>query len=300
MGYRAALAVLMGALPQVLWAQRSQPIVRAELLADTGAVRPGQAFGIGVLLRIQAGWHIYWVNPGDAGEATTVKYTLPEGFAAGAVQFPVPKRFEDAGGIVGYGYTESVLLVSEIRAPKDVAAGTRVTLRASARWLSCRDVCVPGEAEVKIELPVATAGGPANAPLFAAWRGRLPVDAASAASPAKVRVSGGIPERGSDGRFEIVLDWRAAPGKVEWFPGPQPALAIEEAAVRTVGTRTRITFSARVLRGQTLDDPALSSVVSYTDSQGQERGIRVRVLLREDKGQKARDSGVVSSSQHAM
>jgi DsbC/DsbD-like thiol-disulfide interchange protein len=295
LGNKVALAIFLGAMPQVVLGQRGQPIVRAEMVADTSAIRPGKAFGVGVLLHIQPGWHIYWVNPGEAGEATSVKYTLPEGFAAGAV-----KRFEDPGGIVGYGYTDSVLLVSEIAAPKDLSPGTRVTLRARARWLSCKEVCVPGEAELKIELPVATAGGPANGQLFTEWRGRLPVDADSPASPAKVRVSGGIPERGSDGRFEIVLDWRAAPGKVEWFPGPQAALEIRDAAVRTEGTHTRITFSARVLRGQTLEDRELSSVVSYTDSQGQPRGIEVRVPLGEGKGQKARDSGEVSSSQHAM
>jgi DsbC/DsbD-like thiol-disulfide interchange protein len=296
---KAALAIFLGALPQVLQAQWSQPIVRAELLADTGAIRPGRPFGLGVLLHIQSGWHIYWLNPGEAGEATSVRYTLPDGFAAGAVQFPVPERFEDPGGIVGYGYTDSLLLVSEITAPKDLAPGTRVTLRARARWLSCKDACVPGEAELKIELPVATSAEPANAPLFAEWRDRLPVDADSPAGPAKVRVSGGIAARGSRGRFEIVLEWRRVPGKVEWFPGPQPALGIEDVAVRTEGTHTRITFSARVLSGQTLNDAELSSVVSYVDSQGQPRGIEVRVPLREGRGQEAKGEGTTISSQHA-
>jgi hypothetical protein len=46
--------------------------VKAELRADVSAVKPGEEFTLGVLLKIKPKWHIYWKYPGDAGLATAV------------------------------------------------------------------------------------------------------------------------------------------------------------------------------------------------------------------------------------
>ena len=44
---------------------------------------------VGVLLEVEPGWHVYWMNPGDSGAPTTVSLTLPPGFTAGPVRFPL-------------------------------------------------------------------------------------------------------------------------------------------------------------------------------------------------------------------
>ena len=48
------------------------------LLAEDGALKPGQTAWIGLYFDIEQGWHIYWVNPGDSGEAPRVQWDLPE------------------------------------------------------------------------------------------------------------------------------------------------------------------------------------------------------------------------------
>src|SRR5689334_12521666 len=92
-GVVALMAVLTaagpaaGALPQ----ERNQ--IKATLLADVSAVRPGATFNVGVLLEIAPGWHVYWTNPGDSGLATEVKFQFPEGFKVGDLRYPTPSRF---------------------------------------------------------------------------------------------------------------------------------------------------------------------------------------------------------------
>src|SRR5690348_9264612 len=72
-------------------AEPSDDLVQVKLLADTSAIKPGEPFTVGVNLKIAPAWHVYWINPGDAGEATRVTWTLPPGFTVSELKFPVPE-----------------------------------------------------------------------------------------------------------------------------------------------------------------------------------------------------------------
>jgi DsbC/DsbD-like thiol-disulfide interchange protein len=94
-------------------------LVQAQLLADVSAVKPGEEFTLGVLLKIKPKWHIYWKYPGDAGLPTTVKWKLPDSIAAQPeLRFPLPVRFDQPGDVVGYGYKDEVLLTARVIAPQ--------------------------------------------------------------------------------------------------------------------------------------------------------------------------------------
>ena len=130
--------------------------VRASLVAAVSRFRPGEPFDVAIRIESDRGWHTYWMNPGEAGLATTVRWTLPGGFTAGPLRWPAPKRFV-TGGIVSFGYDGATLLPVEIRAPADWPAGRVATLRARVDWLGCREECVPGGADVEILLSAAEA-----------------------------------------------------------------------------------------------------------------------------------------------
>jgi len=150
--------------------------VRARLVSEERSIRPGRAFSVGLLLRMEDGWHTYWKNPGDSGLPTTVEWSLPPGFSASPLQWPAPERIP-ASGIVSFGYTGEVLLIASIQPPADLRAGKRAVLDARAGWLECREECMPGSAVLRIELPVAAEApppDPAWAPLFARTRRSLP------------------------------------------------------------------------------------------------------------------------------
>ena len=94
-----ALAMWLARVRAAAAAQVPKDLVKAELLADVASVKPGEAFTLGVLLKIKPKWHIYWKYPGDAGLPTTVKWKLPERAQAAEpeLRFPLPVRFDQPG-----------------------------------------------------------------------------------------------------------------------------------------------------------------------------------------------------------
>jgi len=162
--------------------------VKSRLVSEVSSVAPGQVFWVALELKIRDGWHTYWRNPGDSGEATKLTWQLPPGFAAGDIVWTTPHRFEIAP-LVNYGYAGQALHLVQITAPKDLNSGTPVTLAAKASWLVCSDVCIPESADLHLQLPVsAKAGGidPAEGALFATARSELP-SAQPAATTARIQ-----------------------------------------------------------------------------------------------------------------
>jgi DsbC/DsbD-like thiol-disulfide interchange protein len=151
----ALLILLFGALAVQATPVRSGK-VEAELVSDVRAILPGHTLTVALRLKANPNWHTYWSNPGESGMPTTIKWTLPDGFRAGALQFPVPHRFEGSG-LVGFGYEEEVFLFTEITVPEKLT-DNQITLSARASWLACDPAqCLPGRVQLSLTLPVATA-----------------------------------------------------------------------------------------------------------------------------------------------
>jgi DsbC/DsbD-like thiol-disulfide interchange protein len=152
------------------------PHVAIEALADYEAIGPGQTFWLAVVEHIEPGWHTYWTNPGDAGQPTSLHWTVPEGFRVDAVQWPVPQVFR-SGPLVSYGYEDEVVLLQQMHAPMTLAP-TTATLSVEARWLVCREVCIPEHAQARLIVHPVAAGADIPsaraAALFRGARARLP------------------------------------------------------------------------------------------------------------------------------
>jgi thiol:disulfide interchange protein DsbD len=130
--------------------------VEAELFAQTTGAAPGSTLYVALRQKIVPGWHTYWRNPGDAGQATSLTWTLPPGWTAGDIVWPTPERYV-AGPLMNYVFSDEVYLPVPITVPADAKPGQTVTLKAAADWLVCKDVCVPEDATLTIEVPVVAA-----------------------------------------------------------------------------------------------------------------------------------------------
>lgn len=126
--------------------------VAAELISQETAVQPGRSFTVGLRLIHDPGWHSYWKSS-TTGYANSIHWDLPEGFSAGELQWPVPQTYEMAG-LVEFVYEDEIVMPVELTAPADLEPGTSVTLRARAEWLMCEEVCIPGEVDLELTLPV--------------------------------------------------------------------------------------------------------------------------------------------------
>lgn len=147
----AALA-LAGAAPAVA-APVDTGHLEAELVGRDLSVAPGATTYVALRQKIDKGWHTYWRNSGDSGEATRIQWTLPAGWRAGDIVWPAPHR-QPTGPLMNYGYQGEVLLPVPVTAPADARPGQIVTLTAAATFLVCEEICVPEQATLTFSLPV--------------------------------------------------------------------------------------------------------------------------------------------------
>ena len=135
--------------------------IESELIAQESGVAPGGTVYVALRQKIIPGWHTYWRNPGDAGEATKIAWTLPRGWAAGDMVWPTPGKAK-LGPLLDYAYEGEVIIPAPISAPADAQVGTTISLSADVAYLVCEQVCVPEDAKLTLLLPVVAGAAGAD------------------------------------------------------------------------------------------------------------------------------------------
>lgn len=149
----AALALhSVTALP-VSFQTAAYPHSKAEIVWGSRSVRPGDTVQVGLRIRMDKGWHVYWKNPGDSGVPPTVAWNLPKGWKASELSWPTPERIA-SNDIVNFVYENEVIFPASIKVPANAKVGTKAPIRATIKWLCCREACVPGKATASQLLPV--------------------------------------------------------------------------------------------------------------------------------------------------
>src|SRR5881275_1758079 len=129
--FAAVIAIALAApLPASAGPATEPHPVTARLVPELSAIAPGATLWIDLHLDIAPGWHTYWRNPGDAGLPTEIAWTLPAGFTAGDIMWPVPERFV-VDGLGNYGYRDAVDLLIPIAASQNVESGGTANLAAA-------------------------------------------------------------------------------------------------------------------------------------------------------------------------
>jgi DsbC/DsbD-like thiol-disulfide interchange protein len=182
-----------------------------DLISERAAIAPGRVFRVGLHFQLEKGWHIYWLNPGDSGEPPKVQWNLPEGFRAGRLMWPTPRRIPDHT-LIDYGYRNEVLLPVEIHASASLAMGHDARLDVNVRWLVCREMCIPGRAALTLSLPVRkdAHGAPLlHERLFSKASTELPKPA-----PKQWKLAGTLDRR----EFNLVIETGRREGGAMFFP----------------------------------------------------------------------------------
>lgn len=148
---------------------------KATLVSEVSAIAPGKPFTVALQLAHPDGWHSYYRNSGGLEKPPVITWTLPEGFTAGPIQWPVP---EVKDGVFGksFVYSGSPTFLVEITPPATLKSGDSITLNATATWQICQQTCRDESAKFSLSLPVAenATPDPAQAGLLAAARAKLP------------------------------------------------------------------------------------------------------------------------------
>src|SRR3984957_10636123 len=130
--------------------------LHVQIIAPAAQLSPGASSEAGLYFKLDPGWHVYWQNAGDSGEPPHIQWTLPDGITAGPMQFPAPQRLP-LGPLMDFGYENEVLFPFNLDAASSAKPGP-VALHAKVAWLVCREVCIPGKAELEVDRVIAAAG----------------------------------------------------------------------------------------------------------------------------------------------
>ena len=238
-----ALTIALSATLPSLAASSSAdlPHVHVQLIAPGAQLHPGSN-NAGLYFKLESGWHVYWKNPGDAGEPPRIKWTLPQGITVSAIQYPIPKRLP-LGPLMDFGYEDEVLFPFQINVASDAANGP-TSIHAKASWLVCRGSCIPEKTELEITRPIGQ-GSETVKPDQQTWArlaGRLPQ-----APPANLKIgftptSTGFRLTINTGKKETEASF--FPSKPDILSNPAPQTATPTASGLTLDLKKDETLTA--------------------------------------------------------
>ena len=112
----------------------------------------------GIELQMPKDWKTYWRNPGEAGGIPPeFDFAGSENLESATVLYPAPHRLVDPKAGTNIGYKDHVIFPVRVT-PKDKAKP--VFLKLNATYGVCKDICVPAEAALKIEIPADSTASP--------------------------------------------------------------------------------------------------------------------------------------------
>jgi len=272
-------SIFSAARAGVFAAEQPRP-VKARVLADVSAVTPGVPFEVAVLIKVDPHWHVYWKNPGDSGLPTSVDFTLPEGFTVSGLKWPIPTVFKGAGGLTDYGYEDSLLLSARVTPPPDLEPGKAVKIMTRVSWVSCRDICIPGKAELELELPVSKSAEHVNTELFSEWSARLPVNYSGIKPPFDIDIKT-VPKDENEYSVVVLLGPKDGLSGIGLYPVPGNSFIVGDIVVGTDegGGRSSAAFDVKALPARGQPQKGLEALIVYTDEGGKRSGYELEVPL---------------------
>ena len=174
---RIVAGMIVAGLSCAACAQDDSP-ARLRLISELDALTPGQTAWLGVSFEIEPEWHVYWNGLSDSGAPVSVKIVVPEGYRAGPLLWPAPRRHLSPGDLLDHVYEKQVTLLVPVEVPAGAQPGSKARFSAEGSWMVCKTVGLLGSGEAALDMPVAKAGtepSPSrDASLFGTARARIP------------------------------------------------------------------------------------------------------------------------------
>lgn len=150
--------------------------VRASIEVETATPAPGDTVTVAIVMEPKAGWHDYWLNPGDAGTPLELEWQLPQGVTASPVRAPVPETLI-VSGFMNHIYKDRHAFLIDLKIPANAVVGQKLDIKVDARWSACSDtVCIPEGSLLSVPLTVGDGDiDSAARARFDQWRAALPV-----------------------------------------------------------------------------------------------------------------------------
>lgn len=222
------ILLLSGAVPALAGGWIDADHVQLRLMAGRDALGDG-TLDVGLQVQLDPGWKFYWRTPGDAGLPPAFDWSGSANLAEALVRWPAPRRY-DQDGLVTYVYDDEVVLPIRLRATDPRSPlGVRLTLDYGV----CKDICIPYQHALELDLPAGVGQPTAFAGLIAGYAARVPgppesvgwrianvrTDVADARPALVVTVAAAEPFQAPDLIVEAAAPLAFGPARVELLDG---------------------------------------------------------------------------------
>ncbi len=260
------------------FAQEVPTPVRAKLVADIVTVKAGESFNLGVLMEIDPGWHVYWKYPGDTGLPTRVQFEVPDGISVGELNWPIPAAYHKSDGGIDFGYENSLLLWTNIDVASDAKLNSNVDINAKVSWISCKEICIPGKANLEFDAKIGDLRKPANTALFSKWRHSLPLIFTDSAIPFNIEVTK-IKSSENQAQIGVTLQSKSPVEQIGYYPNPGDSFIVQNLQYTTSpkNNKTEISFDVKALDGIKLSETVLDGLIVFSDIDGKQSGVELKI-----------------------
>lgn len=148
---------------------------RVRLIAAAGTAGESGDLNLGIHFRMEPGWKINWRFVGDVGIPTSVDWAGSENLLRPEISWPMPLRFS-IFGLETFGYSDEVVLPFRAKTER---SGEAVRLSATVKYLVCKDVCIPHDDVLKLDLPRGTRTTSPESDLIRQFQNLVPGDGSS-------------------------------------------------------------------------------------------------------------------------
>ncbi|MBT5013165.1 MAG: disulfide bond formation protein DsbD [Rhodospirillaceae bacterium] len=159
--------------------EASSNVVRTDhttvaLISASTSIGDTKTVSLGLHFKLKEGWKVYWRSPGDAGYPPSLDWKGSENLAASEILWPLPERFS-VTGMETLGYKNEVVYPVTVT-PQ--APGREMKLRVNVDYLACSEICVPYQADLKLDLAAGDGAASSFAHLINRFAIRVPGDGA--------------------------------------------------------------------------------------------------------------------------
>ena len=257
------------------WVRTEQTAVR--LVSATRATGDAASVVAGLHFRLEDGWKIYWRSPGDAGFPPHLDWTASGNLAFARLAWPAPQRFSILG-FESMGYKDEVVL------PITATLGERgrpLRLRANLKYLTCKDICIPYETTLSLDIGAGPPAPSAFAHLINRYAVRVPGDGgAHGLAIESARVSGA----GANRVLRVEATATEAFSAPDLFVEGPPELVFAKAVATTRDGGRRAVLEVAVAGAEALRAPLVGSRLAFTLVDGERSAERTLTLAAADGG----------------
>jgi DsbC/DsbD-like thiol-disulfide interchange protein len=213
------------------WTRAAESTVRLVVGAPADGERELRG---AVEIRLTRGWHTYWRYPGDAGIPPRFDWAASDNVAAVDLRWPAPVRIVTKDGTQSIGYEDGVVFPLRIR-PADPKRPVKLALKLE--FAVCERLCIPAEAEMRLEVR----GSVGKVPLLDEADARVPRKARLSDAPGLSVLSVRL-ERGPKPRALVEIKAPAGSDPDLFAEGPTEAWALS-LPEKVAGEAGRVRFA---------------------------------------------------------